>query len=42
MNRLDRVKMRRADGSFMYQVFTLDPEAMRAIGSAVKAALDLP
>ena len=40
--RLDRVKMRRADGSFVYQVFRLGPDAMRAIGSAVKAALDLP
>jgi mRNA interferase MazF len=40
--RLDRVKMRGADGSSVYQVFRLGPDAMRAIGLAVKAALNLP
>jgi hypothetical protein len=40
--RLDRVKMRRADGLAVYQVFRLGPDAMGAIGLAVKAALNLP
>lgn len=40
--RLDRVKTRMPGGSFVYQVFRLGLEEMRAIGVAVRAALDLP
>ncbi len=40
LTRLDRVKTRGQDGSRMYAVFRLCPEYLRAVCSAVKAALD--
>jgi mRNA interferase MazF len=40
--RLDRVKTKGPGGSRLYRVFRLEPDVMRAVRSAVKAALGLP